>query len=95
MTADVPGYGYGYVVISGQLFGITRVALQDSEIKITFCIPPGPMLNGSITVFGADGKGCWQGNLFNLQARDEPWMCTYGLRINHVDDQGLEIRREE
>jgi hypothetical protein len=71
----------GYVVIAGRRFGIDQVELRDGEVQITFTVPPGEAFGGPVTVFGADGKGCWQGRTVNFpdRGRDTVVFC-YGLK---------------
>lgn len=84
----------GYVVFAGDIFAIRKLALKDGQIQITIIIHgPYPEKTGVMTVFGEDGKGCWQGTQWTLpevHAR-EVVDVVYAMQLTAVEDSG-EVR---
>lgn len=74
----------GYVTIGGQRFPVSGVELRGGEVQVIFTIPPGGAFSGPITVFGADGKGCWQGRTLNIPDHEDAYDFHYGMRMAAV-----------
>jgi hypothetical protein len=85
----------GCVVIGGHRFGIDQIELRGGEVQIIFTIPPGKAFGGPITVFGTDGKGCWQGKTVNFPDRGEDTVVfRYGMKYAAVlsGDETVDVR---
>jgi hypothetical protein len=84
----------GHVVIGGHRFEITGVELRGGEVRLTIPMPPGPGCCGPITVFGADGRGLWQGSVHKVPRRWSMWVFVYGMRQAEVlaNDQVIDLR---
>lgn len=54
---------YGTMVIAGKVFPIDELELRNGALRLTFAVyGPQEPFDGEFTVFGQDGKGCWQGS---------------------------------
>lgn len=71
----------GHVTINGVEFPVEKLALRKSGVEITFTVPPGPAFSGCVTVFGEDGRGCWQGGAYNFPDRTGHCTCHYIMRL--------------
>lgn len=83
-----PGGG-AYVVIDGHQFPILRIRLSDGVTQLVYEVRgPLPALSGSITVFGDDGRGVWQGGVRNVPelADGEVWTVSYRMQTTNVVD---------
>lgn len=89
----------GHVTVGGLDFEIIRLWLEHGEVKVQFSVhgPVGP-LQGAITVYGADGRGCWQGKVWDMPRvpAGSLWTCTYGVRIAEIygsnEGEKLDVR---
>jgi hypothetical protein len=82
------------VIIGGRSFPVVSVRLAGGGTEITFRIPgPQDAFEGALTVFGADGSGCWQGRIVQVPflPAHEVWGCCYVARFREVDGAGTEI----
>lgn len=75
---------HGHVVIAGQRLEVAEVTLRRGGVVVTITVPPGPAFAGPITVFGGDGKGCWQGGRMEVPARSFSVAVDYVLRMASV-----------
>lgn len=82
-------YPLGRVQIGPESFPVDAVRLDQGGIIITFTVKGPVTLEGPITIFGADGQGCWQSRrlqqtmVVDMASR---WICNYKMRIAEIHD---------
>jgi len=83
--------GKGTVVIAGHRFPVRGVSLVRGGVEVTFLVKgPRSPFRGAVTVFGEDGRGCWQGSEWDLQEEipaGEAWECHYLMTYYHIREQ--------
>lgn len=78
----------GFVVIAGHRLPITSVRLSGGAIRLEYLLQgPLPAMAGHVTVFGADGRGIWQGHEARYPEIEagRSWVCQYDIRLTKVD----------
>jgi len=78
---------YGYLVIGGERFPVSRVRLAHGGVQLTVVIHgPHLVICGPITVFGEDDRGLWQGSEVTIGeiAAGSTLTWQYIMYITHV-----------
>lgn len=81
----------GYVVVGGRQFPVMDIRLEKGAVWFRYRMAgPQPALAGNVTLFGADGQGCWQGHWVSYPElrRWEEWVVDYSLQVVRVETLG-------
>lgn len=78
----------GSMAIGAEFFPIRKVELCGGQVRVTAVIPPGPLLTGHVTVYGADGFMVSTGKTVIVPPHDFHVEYTYGLGITSIESAG-------
>lgn len=78
----------GFVTIGAAKFPVVSLELRNSSVVMTYAMTgPTAGATGNCTVYGPDGKGCWQGGHKVLPPvpAGEIWHVAYSLTVRQVE----------
>lgn len=93
--------GHAYFLCDGYRFEITDVRLRNGAFVMTGRteVSPGArvQVNGPVTVFGEDGRGCFQGGTLTLDSSAGPFggvvATTLTMTMEKVHDRSAPVER--
>lgn len=81
-------YPLGHVQIGSESFPVDSIQLAEGGLVVSFTVKGPVTLEGPMTIYGADGQGCWQSRPLKPMVADmaSRWFCRYRLRIAEITD---------